>query len=83
MSHTAPIDVTNQLAALVVGSMLPLGVNTRREKNSPIMSGTVAFGVNSSASSANPTHGVDEERRRPPRTAAARRGGTPGAGCGR
>ncbi len=55
ISHTAPIDVTNQVAALVSGSMSPLGVNTSRVRNSRTMSSGVASGSNSSESRAKPT----------------------------
>ena len=48
MIHTAPIEATNQLAALVSGSMLPLGEKSSRLKNSPTMSAGVASGRNSS-----------------------------------
>ena len=53
--HTAPMEVMNQLAAVVVGSMLPLVVNTIRYRNSVMASATVTWGSNSSAITTNPT----------------------------
>ncbi len=59
--HTAPMEVMNQLAAVVVGSMLPLVVNTIRYRNSVMASATVTSGLELVGHHHEPDGGVDEQ----------------------